>query len=518
MTSPSSSTQVSSNRPAEGVVLSAEEQKLLEEMWPKFSAACQYRLNTWHRAEIAAWAKEHPSITSVLFSRLLDPAFNKSMENGAYNVFFCGQTVKSLPGAESIFSRAAAIEPKICFAGYDKFADTPWAMNVLQTAAGAYPVQFAKNDSPLDRFKLPLSGLSADQKDQISGALHKREALFDIIDNLTKQNPHRNIKGLQDDPSIQHSIDINQSTIRDDQLRHFADSAGSLRLPSRLDVVPLISRNLFARGIAVNDSTVMSETDSIINLRDTHRNTPLFYDRNVVSLSNGQQYLFMFKRFGTPGFLDEVKRQQDGTGSFAPFDAGTSRESSLLAKQETLQALEKAKPSLTFVFDGHGDSNNLILKLGIRDAEKPVKDKEKEIAISVEELATALKARYATQSESDRNKARTNPDILVIASCFSGDFARNLYAALGDIPKPIILTETEVGQFGYSDPRDSAGESFFSEALRQQLKAGHQPYSVLGDFFDENFTDTKEHSILVPGPSNIPLQISAIQKEQNRRA
>ncbi len=153
------------------------------------------------------------------------------------------------------------------------------------------------------------------------------------------------------------------------------------------------------------------------------------------------------------------------------------------------------KGKTTIHFNNHGGPNNQFLSSGQAGSAKS-DDLHRQDAISYVELGDSLLER-----------GNLGEVTIIIDSCYSNDFKNNLYSYLGEkrsTTLPIIITETNRGQVGWSD--ESKSGSKFGNAIYYVHTPG-KPLTGADIFKVESETFTRQDlSVTIPATDSSTLQ------------
>lgn len=289
------------------------------------------------------------------------------------------------------------------------------------------------------------------------------------------------------------------------------------RLPGlKIQFRAMIARNLYFTGQPVTRDTARAEFTRILETRERIGKTPLFAGRNVLLAAHGEPLdRARFGKapageknsFGTDGLAAAIRAQQGKGRSFERIRA-ENLERTADTKKQILASLRTGAVPFTFYFDGHGSPDGLFLSQGVPNDRGEVQATDPDTFISPQELADAFKARHEAFGEA----LARQPDVLVMSCCFSSNFMRSFHQALGNVPKPIIIGESEYNQFGYYNPENPLGSEFATEVLGLN---GREPSTVGRAMQGEravNGADGKpigfRSVVYIPDDRNRPMQIA----------
>ena len=254
----------------------------------------------------------------------------------------------------------------------------------------------------------------------------------------------------------------------------------------------MIVRNLFFQKKEINHANVNQELLRILKMQKKYENIPLFQDRNILFVANDELLTgeYYGHRFAKGKTIDAIKKQ-GGRLDFLMLQNNL--------KQEFLQKIANTKPPFTFIFSGHGEEEALIFKNAL-------------LKITLEEFVAAYKLRYLRFPE--LNKQDNNRDILILSCCKSHNFIRNFYDLLpNDMLKPIFISQTEYGEYGYSDFESEYGDRFLEDTFN--LASGN--VTTLGDVFSgELKQDISSPTCYIPDDSNLLMHLTQRNEEKTQ--
>jgi hypothetical protein len=311
---------------------------------------------------------------------------------------------------------------------------------------------------------------------------------------LLRDSPSPNPAGIGKDPEL-----YGMEQIQDNWL--FTIPADHAQL---INLKAMIARNLNLTHQDINAQTVGQEHLRILQSQTAYRKIPLFANRDVVLVANGEKWehdardprwLSQFirmsgseSRFGTPA-LQAAIRKQARTLNIWRFE-----ESSEQKKQELLDYIIHHEGPLTLFFDAHGFERGIGLT--------------KTQDLLEYELRDALIKRWKT-IHLDRSNIE-NHDIIIVSTCYSGTIGQKIVRALPELgpatPVPFILGPTEYGQIGRTDRTTPFGTRFTTRLI----EGGKRP--TIGDAIRLDKIDQLHGNptIYAPGPENKPMQLASM--------
>ncbi len=207
-----------------------------------------------------------------------------------------------------------------------------------------------------------------------------------------------------------------------------------------------VARNLHFQEIPVTEATVKREMARIMEAREKFGTIPLFEGRNVLFLTHEED------RFNSPAHYDLTKQIEADGGKICGDSAELWKKgvTGNRIREKFLDLLENTTSPLTFIFVGHGSKYGMHLSGGD--------------FISYAEFYRAYLNRRKKQMET--GAGAEDLDIFITKGCHGADFVRNFmaYAKHGNkfrgIPIPIFISESEYGQYAYSEG-GKYGDIFF---------------------------------------------------------
>ena len=243
-------------------------------------------------------------------------------------------------------------------------------------------------------------------------------------------------KEFLNDPALKKLGEINPAWVMEGCRREKpGEGKGEKKFFDNLRVT--VARNLHFQEIPVTEATVKREVARIMEAREKFGTIPLFEGRNVLFLTNEED------RFNSPEHYNFTKRIEADGGKMCG-DSAVSWKKGLTGKsigKEFLDLLENTASPLTFIFHGHGSKYGMHLSGGD--------------FISYAEFYRAYFNRRKKQMET--GAGAEDLDIFIAKGCFGANFVRNFmtYAKHGNefrgIPIPIFISESEYGQYAYSE-------------------------------------------------------------------
>ena len=235
-----------------------------------------------------------------------------------------------------------------------------------------------------------------------------------------------------------------------------------------------VTRNLAARNEPVRDATVSLEVNHIQQVRNREAHRQLFAG-NILLVANGeiQGKERTFGPLALQKGLKEVQKQEThGKGKFWVVSPLVTQDRHIKvteasmkdAKDSLFKHISFSTEPLTVFFDGHGNKDGFYLASGeIGENGKPV-EYSPNAKITVHELAEVLTQRFLVQKQKDHNANRSNVT-LISGACYMQNFMRSLAQELQTrgVPLPaVMISSSEFGQFGFSNPADPMGADFNS--------------------------------------------------------
>ena len=227
----------------------------------------------------------------------------------------------------------------------------------------------------------------------------------------------------------------------------------NLSLEEKQRYIIYISRNFLFEWKTEKDvtrETVGIMITAIEQTRNLYGDLPIFSGRNVLFTANWEipndetkKVLGVYNKFGQQVTQDSI-RQQSWSYSFVRPD--DTRESAERAKSEILIKFINTPPPFTLIFDGHGFPDKIYLSGWNTDSTESAK--KNAIWISAEELASAYKERMRKWSSYVSETDIAQRDIYVLWTCYSANFSKQFLGLLGNLPKPILIWESEYNQLG----------------------------------------------------------------------
>lgn len=352
-------------------------------------------------------------------------------------------------------------------------------------------------------------------------------ALLKPAEILVSRNPLRGVDTPNDfiSPSTQRSIFKDPALVGSEDVRR-EDLPGDilgLHLPRTLaEWQVMVARNLYFRGMKVTPENVRHMGEQIKQMRERLEEYPLF--GNTVFLAHEEMRADGTPRFGKKPLLDGIRAVSQSFYFISPNvnrDAGDYRvtsQSLAKAAKETIDRIVKTPSSptahFTFVADAHGGGEGkgaIYLSDGQVIGESG-KDSIRETArtqkLAAEQIAYAFIRRY--QDLEKRRVARTRPDVIILASCFSSNIIRSIASILSkaNMPLPIMIGQAEYDQYSYSDSNSRFGNTFLGHTILQWPERQGRVPSVGEVVGEDPFQKNSNPVIFIPGPDGKLMQIS----------
>jgi hypothetical protein len=278
----------------------------------------------------------------------------------------------------------------------------------------------------------------------------------------------------------------------------------------------MAARNLFWKDEAVNEKNVKLEILRIEKYRQKYDKYKIF--NNTIVAAHEEVLKDRSVRFGRPELLRIAKANSEDFYFVSPHfdhekgDFKVTLESLKKAKERWEKLMINTEGVVTALFDGHGAPDAWYFIDGQIAGDKKEKDNpqsvletEKTVKISGEEIALTLFKRYNDSAKSD--KAQREPDVIILASCYSSNLSREIidYLRKANMPLPIILTMSEYGQEGYTD-FSPEGNNFFTNTILQIHEKG---MPTIGGFIRNELNQKNSNpTLIVPDDQGRPMQIS----------
>jgi len=377
------------------------------------------------------------------------------------------ESYKDMPndGAKQIISSIASSNPDLTIANLKSLEaanDELYAYS-LETVAQKFPsaaiLNYEKYDNP-EVLKVAANNLQPrdymnpavmevltknlpddDFKKQILNEIKtKRNECYDIAKDLLKSEQKEakwNIPEFFLDPAIQLILKITPDWIQPPPPKELSMNQARL----------IIARNLFFQKLEPSKETVKAEWEKVIEQREAYKDVKLFKDRNVIHMADNEYSKQQaVHSFGNEPEKDNITSQG---AKLEPYRADYKPEASDTEKIKTLQKIKttmlnsivNTKPPLTFYYAGHGNANAIFF-----DSHSEFESKFNPLTtITYKEFAQKLIER--NNKYPDEYKDKNTRPILIINTCYSSTFLRNVYAEIGKSrPLPIGLGASEYNQ------------------------------------------------------------------------
>ena len=433
----------------------------------------------------------------------LNTAMLNAVDAKPENAFLKYDTLKDLPKEikDLALTTAAERNPSAAILNYEKYND----QTVLKTAAMHMRPMDLMNNEIWKKLEATLKPgvFKTEMFKELNAKYNECKAIGEDI--LKYQNVEADQWGDKyylgitekffKDPSLQKILKVNPDWIKP--------------LPedtSLNDARTLITRNLHFQNINPSEQTVKAEWKVVLEHKERYKNLTLFQNRNVVMLSDNQMDGYKY-RFGEPKLQKSIADQGTKSFKFARAEYGNQQ---LDSYQEKLEAIKKTKsniinliintpPPLSFYYTGHSGPKTICL------AEYSFKAKPEDkhnTSISDKEFAELLRQRNV-KYRNEYKSMDTRP-IIVLASCFTSEFMRNVYSNLSKShPLPIGITSSEYGSMSQGKAAEKYDEDVIRAEFAKNLlgldSASKNKPTTMGTVF-KNEKSNKENNpvILIP--------------------
>lgn len=361
---------------------------------------------------------------------------------------------------------------------------------------------------------LEKSGMTEDHIDEILLQMLRSNQYSDF---LLSQQLQPQMSKLKKDPAFSHY----QFLFSHAKEYKFPTSLKSER--DQIQFLFILARNIYYKGIEITDITpeiVQENIREYFKKQKQYENINIFKKRSTVLLANSEIYTKTDietypnlkkdpYRFGKKAVIDSIQKQGGKIELFRPEDTA---ESALKIKSLFLQTISEQTEPFTFLFDGHGEDKEEAPVLKI------FKDRKSKniVTITGKELAESYR-----ESLKKRSKVSTSPDIFIISSCQNYSFVVDKFVQAfqelntkesTNFTLPVFITASEYGQYGFSNPQSSYGNTFLESTL--QLKNPKIPVKIKHVIENEAQQEHSNPSLFIPGDSNQILQIAEKKEKQ----
>ncbi len=150
--------------------------------------------------------------------------------------------------------------------------------------------------------------------------------------------------------------------------------------------------------------------------------------------------------------------------------------------KELSAALEKSLTNLpqgsTIILDWHGSPEAFYLTDGtiVKPDGQSFKEQSRTVKLSIDDLVKIFEKRY----EALKNQKTDKEDILVTSACYGANFLRTFARKMIQkwLPLPILISSSEMGQYGYSNLSSPVGSVFLEHMVetRKHIPSHAYPY------------------------------------------
>ncbi len=318
-----------------------------------------------------------------------------------------------------------------------------------------------------------------DLSDFCDAAEKKQEdAVLTVISENHYRNPGRFLK----DPALKIWMDVlvyaEKSLDKNDIVKGISVEEKSL----------LIARYLYMKGIRVMTPENVKQAVSQIEKRKRElKKVPLFQGREVVFAANNETMKkYGEERFGPQVTRDAISNQSKKFHFFRP-EKGKATE----MPKRILDKIKSIKEPFTFVFDGHGTSND---RLSLEEKWDWFSQ------LHVDDFVRVLE---------ERNDPADLPlekrPVFVFLSCYGHNFIRELYSRLREknICLPICISASEYGQLATGRP----DYTYHNSTLTNVFNLGEKDPVTFERLFSRQLLSTTNFTIWGVDEKNIPIQL-----------
>lgn len=314
-----------------------------------------------------------------------------------------------------------------------------------------------------------------------------------------------------------HSIPANRKVESNELARRseelLADPAIALYPTIQLEWIPIqdkslavqtaiiLLRNLIVQNLEPTRENIETAYSQFLAVREENKNIRIFEGRNVLMVSHSETYSDR-DRFGRASLDSAMRRKQKPGVQFEHVEPKKkSLQSVRECKERALNLIETLPSPMTFLFDGHAWRGGLYMSDGnisgtalSGNAPTPF-ETQNTIKITPSELAQAFLKRQNSGKD-------PSLDILILNGCDTFLFAKNLYEELDrlNVKKPIIISPSEYGQYGFSRYESAYGDDFWDTLMRSQNPS-------LGDLWPMREMPLLNPSVFIP-INGVPMQFA----------
>ena len=282
------------------------------------------------------------------------------------------------------------------------------------------------------------------------------------------------------------------------------------------DLRIMVARNLYIARKEATPQNISQEVARVIEIQKKYASVPLFYGRNVLfglnneefSDENDENLSIKYEqisggrnRFGTINLLSAIQNQGRQVNFIRP---ERTLESLRDTKNDLLNKIKNTPPPFTYIFDGHGNENEMVL-MNTNLIDRLFNHEEKREAyeqgynrISVTEIADCIKERYKKFPQLKKASPQEQ-DIFIFQVCLGSNFLRELRRTLDremgpDVFYPIIVTQAEYGQNGFSEYTSPYGDVFYEKVMDM----GSAKKTTLGTIIERQHLGNTNPTLWVP--------------------
>ncbi len=292
------------------------------------------------------------------------------------------------------------------------------------------------------------------------------------------------------DPNFQEYL-VDKTLIGLDETASLITKHDSETIRTYTERVVRIHRYLTFRGLEATASSVEQAEQEIKEAQDEWGTYEIFSGHTLVVSDDTDEGIDFLVKNPT-----QIQRASD---TFELLHGSETLESYQAVRQQALEKIASSSERMNVVFTMHGLPDVISVGTVLKDKQ------EISVNITPEDIVTALAKKYENQENVAR--ALTEPDVIILANCYSGSFAMKVVEGLQSkkLPIPLIITNSEAGQESYGSKEQ--GIVFLDILLKNENP-------TISDIYGMDIWEVESNPVVLAphqGDLTQPIQISALE-------
>ncbi len=328
-----------------------------------------------------------------------------------------------------------------------------------------------------------------------------------IVTGVIARNPYIHVNDMAKDSALRELPFVYETMIepytKAIESGRVNKSAVDRLLNDVAEQATIVTRNLYFQKKPITEKNTFDELRNINVTQKEVEDLPLFNNRKVFVLANNEKIdselakkyrlpdnKIDTSRFAPDKFIYNIQRQ-----TAQPVNFQLAKNKKDLDEKDIKTLLEEfsnGKEPSTFIFNGHGDSNDKLYYTN-------------DTTLSAEDLFNAYKKRWENRQPPTKLSDR---DIIILSSCYSSNFLRDFMELCekNNVPKPIVTSESEYGQYGTSEVATSQYNNHFLDIINDKK-------TTLGSIIKINKTNPNNNPIIyIPDEKENTRQVTDIKQ------